>query len=252
MNERAVSESSCFSGILFLIMKSLFRAAPDNTQHTEKLNFYLHFKALGLGNYRKDIGVYVSIICTSAFSLQDFVNIRRSFCSIKHNSGQIMCKECATLVRFAQEVQKNCVVELAATYKTSFPLVNQSIRKLMQMPLTVVQMCLNGPGSQKLYLLETMPGVDLPNMIKIAVKCFFLGPLKTGITKAMLQDLCRLTTSESDKPLIKYTCCKGQNLSKKMFSEQYGFSDFNHQESEIISAIDELNEMRNAVELLFA
>jgi hypothetical protein len=146
------------------------------------------------------------------------------------------------------------VVELATAYKFCFPLVNykadQAVRKLMQMPVTIVQMSLKGPGSQKLYVLESMPGVDLKVVVKLAEKCFSQNSPKTGMTKAMLKDLCMLATIESDRLLIKYACCKGQNLTQKKSSELYGFSNFNSQESKISNAIEELNEMREAVELL--
>jgi hypothetical protein len=169
-----------------------------------------------------------------------------------------MCKECTTLVNFVQKIQKECVVELATAYKFCFPLVNyksdQAVRKLMQMPVTIVQMSLKGPGSQKLYVLESMPGVDLKVVVKLAEKCFLQNSPKTGMTKAMLKHVCMLATNESDRLLIKYACCKGQNLTQKKSSELYGFSNFNSQESKISNAIEinaiELNEMREAVELL--
>ena len=190
---------------------------------------------------RIDTGVYISSIPASELNLQDFVNIRSSFCSSKHNCCDVMCKECTALVNFAHKVQKECVVELATAYKFCFPLVNykadQAIRKLMQMPVTTVHMSLKGPGSQRLYVLESMPGVDLKNVVKLAEKCFSQNSPKTGITKAMLQNLCRLATNESDSLLIKYACCKGQNLTQKKPSELYGFSNFNSQESNISSAI---------------
>ncbi len=177
-------------------------------KQNEKLNFYLHFKASGLGNYKQDTGVYISSIPASEFNLQDFVNIRSSFCSRKHNCCDVMCKECTALVNFAQKIQKECVVELATAYKFCFPLVNyksdQAVRKLMQMPVTIVQMSLKGPGSQKLYVLESMPGVDLKVVVKLAKKCFSQNSPKTGMTKAMLKDVCMLATNESDRRLIKY------------------------------------------------
>ena len=146
------------------------------------------------------------------------------------------------------------MVELAATYKVFFPLVNykadQAIRKLMQMHVTVVQMSLNGPASQKLYVLESMPGADVQRVVKLAEKCLSQSPSETGMSKAILQDLCNLASNESDRLLIKYACCKGQNLPKKKSSALYGFSDFNRQESNINSAISELEEMREAVVLL--
>ena len=147
-----------------------------------------------------------------------------------------------------------CVVELGPTYKVLFPLIqykaDQAVRKLMQMPVTVVEMCLKGPGSQKLYVLESIPGVNVGKLVTIAEKCLSKSSPKAEISKEMLQDLCNLATAESDRLLIKYACCKGQTLSKKQSIALYGFHDFNHQEEKINNAISELKEMREAVELL--
>ena len=143
-----------------------------------------------------------------------------------------MCKDCTALVKFAKLVDTECVVELGPTYKVLFPLINykadQAVRKLMQMPVTVVEMCLKGPGSQKLYVLESIPGVNVGKLVAIAEKCLSKSLPKAGISKEMLQDLCNLATAESDRLLIKYACCKGQTLSKKQSIALYGFHDFNH------------------------
>lgn len=71
-----------------------------------------------------------------------------------------MCKYCSALAVFAKCVQKDNVIDLSATYKAVFPLIQykteQAVRKVMQMPVSVIQMTLNGPGSQKLYVLENV------------------------------------------------------------------------------------------------
>ena len=60
-------------------------------------------------------------------------------------------------------------------YKVLFPLINykadQAVRKVMQMSVTVVEMCLKGPRSQKLYVLESIPGVNMENLVAIVEKC---------------------------------------------------------------------------------
>ena len=120
----------------------------------------------------------------------------------------------------------------------------------MQMPVTVVEMCLKGPGSQKLYVLESIPGVNVGKSVTIAEKCLSKSSPKAGISKKMLQDLCNLATAESDRLLVKYAPCKGQTLSKKQSIALYGFHEFHHQEEKINNAISEVKEMREAVELL--
>ena len=66
----------------------------------------------------------------------------------------------------------------------------------------------------------------------------------------MLKDLCNLASSESDRLLIKYACCKGQNLSSNDSSKIYGFTNFTKQETKINEAISSLREVREAVDML--
>lgn len=83
------------------------------------------------------------------FSLEDFITTRPLFCHWKHASPSL-CKD-ATLIDFGKHILGECVVELASSYKRNFPLVKykaeQAVRKLLQMPVTIIQMTLNGPGS---------------------------------------------------------------------------------------------------------
>ncbi|XP_022809536.1 uncharacterized protein LOC111346511, partial [Stylophora pistillata] len=163
--------------------------------------------------------------------------------------------KCATLIDFGKHILGECVVELGSSYKRYFPLVKykaeQAVRKLLQMPVTIVQMTLNGPGSQRLYVLETLQGVDICRVIKMAEKCFQGKTcFESGMSREVLKDLCTLASSESDRLLIKYACCKGQNLSKNKARNLYGFSDFHKQESRINSTLEEFKEIRDAVDTL--
>ena len=113
------------------------------------------------------------------------------------------------------------------------------------MPVTIVQIILGGPGSQKLYVLETLEGVDIQKVFNNAEKHLQDNlSFESGISKGVLKDLCTLAISESDKLLIKYACCKGQNLSKNKSSKLYGFSDYDSQETRIKSALNEVKEYR--------
>ena len=80
-------------------------------------------------------GIYISPVPVLTFSLQDFVVIRPFFSAVKHRMGNGMCKDCTTLVKFAQLVDTECVVELGPTYKVLFPLItykaDQAVRKLL-------------------------------------------------------------------------------------------------------------------------
>lgn len=217
---------------------------------------YTNFKAKGLGNsFKVAYGVYISPIPVSKFSLEDFIVIRPLFCSYKHRMQDgCTCKDCSALVCFAKYVEKECIVELSSAYKTFFPLIpykaDQAIRKVMQMPVAVVQLSLQGPGSQRLYLLANVPGMDFQRFARITEQCLPQTSTRTGMTKAMLKDLCNLASLESDRLLIKFSCCKGQNLSSNKSTAIYGFTDFHKQEAKINEAIRELKEVREAVDML--
>lgn len=93
-------------------------------EQNEKLNFYLHIKASGLGNnYKVANGIYISQAPVSKFCLQDFVVIRPFFCAVKHGMRDGMCKDCTALVKCAQLVDTECVVDLGPTYKVLFLLI---------------------------------------------------------------------------------------------------------------------------------
>ena len=59
-----------------------------------------------------------------------------------------------------------------------------------------------------------------------------------------------LASTESYRLLIKYACCKGQDLSQNKSSKLYGFSNTYKQESKINSALNDLKKMKEAVDLL--
>ena len=187
--------------------------------------------------------------------MQDFIVIRPLFCSYKHKvQEKSTCKDCLALVGFAKYLEMGCIVELSTAYKKFFPLIgykaDQAVRKVMQMPVSVVQMSLQGPGSQKLFVIANVPGMDVQRFARLAEKCLPQTQTKTVITKAMLKDLCNLASSESDRLLIKFACCKGQNLSSNDSSKIYGFSNFTKQETKINEAISTLREVREAVDML--
>lgn len=57
-------------------------------------------------------GIYISPLPVLKFSLQAFVVIRPFFCAVKHKMRNGMCKDCTALVKFAQLVDTECVVEV--------------------------------------------------------------------------------------------------------------------------------------------
>lgn len=220
----------------------------------KQLKVYMQFKTIGVGDkYKMGSGVYISPLPVD-FSLDDFVTVRPCYCSIFHKLENTDCKECSGLVDFARQVQDRGIVELASTYQACFPHLKyrseQAVRKLMQIPVAVVQMKLGNAGSQKLFAIENVPDLNAQRFKALAQTLLPKPSPNSGITKATLRDLCKLASTESDRLLIKYVCCKGQNLSNKNASSLYGFSNFHQQESKIMTAVNEIKELQEAVNAL--
>jgi hypothetical protein len=120
----------------------------------------------------------------------------------------------------------------------------------MQIPVVILQMKLGNACSQKLYVVENVADFNAENFRVLAQTLLPKPSPDSGITKATLRDLCKLATTESDRLLIKYACCKGQNVSSNTASSLYGFSNFQEEESRIMNAVDEINELHEAVNAL--
>ena len=79
----------------------------------------------------------------------------------------------------------------------------------MQIPVAVVQMKLGNAGSHKLYAIENIPDLNVQRFKALAETLLPKPSPNSIITKATLNEL---ATTESDRLLIKYACCKGQSL----------------------------------------
>ncbi len=78
----------------------------------------------------------------------------------------------------------------------------------MQLPVVVIRLCLNGPGSQKLVLVN-----------KFVVSRKRQVP---DLSKELLQGLCQLASTEKDRCLIKYVVCHSHSLGSKQSQHLYG------------------------------
>ena len=224
----------------------------DDTFYEEKLKTYTLFKANGVGkDYKITDGIYVSPL--NNFTLDDFVIVRQLFCSGRHTNR---CLECSRLLEFARLVKDGGIIEFAATYRTIYPhLVYKSdlaVRKMMQAPLCVFKMATMGPGSEKLYVTEKIAGVDYSSFITLTKKVWQTQKPSTTLDKTALKELCNLTSSEKDKLLVKYVCCKSQNLSMNKARQLYGFWNFNQQKEKTNNALLEMREIYDVIEELAA
>lgn len=223
-----------------------------NCSYETKVATYTLFKAKGVGkNYKVSEGIYVSPL--NGFTLDDFIAVRLLFCSSRHTKG---CQECLCLVEFAKLVKVGGIVNFRATYRTVYPhLVYKSdlaVRKVMLLPLCVFKMVATGRGSEILYATEKVEGVKYSSFIALAKNVWQTQKASSTLDKTTLRELCNLASSGKDKLLIKYVCCKSQNLSMNQARQLYGFWNFNQQKEKIDNALLEMKEIHDVIEELAA
>jgi hypothetical protein len=78
-----------------------------------------------------------------------------------------LCTECKNLILAAEEIVTCVVVDLKSLCSSHFKLTSyksdKAARQIMQLPVVVIRLCLNGPGSQKLYITEN-EGCGIPSL----------------------------------------------------------------------------------------
>ena len=109
-------------------------------------------------------------------------------------------------------------------------------------------MVATGRGSEILYATEKVEGVKYSSFIALAET----QKASSTLDKTTLRELCNLASSEKDKLLIKYVCCKSQNLSMSQARQLYGFWNFNQQKEKIDNALLEMKEIHDVIEELAA
>ena len=172
------------------------------------------------------------------------------FCRLEHEQ----CQECLCLVEFAQNVKKSGIIELAATYKRSFPNIvyksDLAVRKIMQLPVCVFGMAVIGPVSRKMYVTEKIEGVDYNSFVSLSEKVWQKQNSSSNMDRQTVGELCNLASSQADKLLIKYVCCEAQELSMNKSRKLYGFQNFHQQKEKINDAMLQLKEISEVVEEL--
>lgn len=118
----------------------------------------------------------------------------------------------------------------------------------MQMPVVAIRLCLEGPGSQKLYMTEKMRGVKYSAFPKLIEK--FVPAHKkqvTGLSKKVLQGLCHLASTERDRSLIKYAACRSSSLGIKKSQQVYGVSNFRVLSERVEASLQQAEMIRSEV-----
>lgn len=168
------------------------------------------------------------------------------------------CSQCLPLIQLANEILEHGICQVSNLFQTLFPNVkyqsDKAIRKLMQLPVVIFELELQGPGSQKLFVAERYSGMNYLSFSKVVQQFLLLrnmGKSDRNITANMPKEslllLCNLASSEADRLLIKYTACKSMGLSAKSAKTLYGFRDLHKQEERIMDAIETTYVIRKTI-----
>jgi len=198
--------------------------------------------------------VYLSSV--NDLTLKEFVVARKLYCKLHHkHTTPEKCSFCHPLICLAEKIDNDVFCELPSMYRTVFPNMlyksSNAIRRLMQLPVVILNLELNGRGSQRLYTTEIQGSTNYYAFSNLCQSMLSKANAKRkeikGIDKETLNLLCQLATTESDRCLIKFSVCKSQNLSSKKAKEEYGFSDLHGKEDKIVNAVKKSQAIRDAV-----
>lgn len=195
-------------------------------------------------------GTYVSMI--EDMTLEEFIDIRQLYCENNHAKP---CSECRNLVAAAKEILKSLVVDLKTLFLEHFTIVSyktdKAVRRIMQLPVVVIRVCLEGPGSQRLYVTPKMRGVNYSLFPSLIEKCVLSHEKQvTSLTKDMLNGLCHLASTEKDRTLIKYAACRSRGLSINQSQKVYGVSNFRKLSERVECSLQQAEMIRNEVRSL--
>ena len=203
-----------------------------------------------MSKYKVDDGLYVALI--NDMTLEEVAVARREFCSRKHCSELQVCSQCEGLISFAHDVINNGIVELKAFFIKHFPKVkyisSKAVRLLMQLPLIVMEIAPEGPGSKRLYATEFQPGVDAQRFVVIMRQ--FLHSKKANVREKLpsrqkINALCELATTETDRLLLKMTACS--ELSAKEARKRYGVQNLGEKQRKIEETLRRASEIKQTV-----
>lgn len=192
-------------------------------------------------------GIYVSLI--EEMTMQDFIAVRKLYCEKTHDNP---CAECKNLISAAEEILKSVVVDLKSLslshLKISSYRSDKAIRRIMQLPVVVIRLCLNGPGSQKLYVTEKMKGVEY-SFFPVLINRFIISRKSqvTDLNKELLQGLCQLASTEKDRSLVKYAVCRSRGLSNKQARQLYSVSNFKKLTEKVEASLHQAELIRDEV-----
>ena len=191
-------------------------------------------------DYRLEDGVYVSLL--NDFSLCDFIVARSEYCFWFHEVGNhLECPKCSGLVSFAQAIETNGIVAVASTFRECFPKSKyesgKAVRMLMQLPLMIVELSVNGPGTQRLYATELKTGVDARRLTTIMKQFLSTKRREKNMespSRQKIDALCSLASTEQDRFHIKMGVTS--SLSPKE-AKSFGIENLNQKRQKLEVAL---------------
>ena len=221
MQNSALKRSFCASeeGLEHIVQGNVEVIVPNSVVY----NRYVASKGSCLSDITKckvADGIYVSMI--EDITLEEFVDVRQLYCENKHNKP--CCFDCKNLAA-ARKIFNSVVVDLKTLFLEHFTTViyksDKAVRRIMQLPVAVIRLCMEGPGSHKLYVTSKTRGVNYSLFPRLIEKLVISRRKQvTSRSKKMLKGLCHLHKKVT--ALIKYAACRSRGLSIKQSQKMSG------------------------------
>lgn len=207
---------------------------------------YLKHHGKNLGSVKKVNGVYRSKL--EDMTLNESIVARQEFCRHRHKEK---C-DCKKLIMVAADTLQHGFLPLKDLFCKLFGCnpskfkSDKAVSRMMQLPVAVFPLSMN--GGQKLYVCELNSCLDY-SKLQVLINGLQNKDAKKEVVidKDMLQMLCELASSEKDRRLIKYAVCTSSQLSSTSAKNLYGVSDLAMLQKEVTQALDEAQEIREAV-----
>ena len=201
-------------------------------------------------------GIYLSRICD--LTLTEFILARKLYFKMQVHSRWEECTQSLPLIKLANEISGHGLCQVSSLFKNLFSSnryhSEKAVRKLMQLPVAVFELEIQGKGSQRLFVTELNPGVDYLKFSKVVQQFLVLRNMQArkaevniNMPRESLSLLCNLASSDADRLLIKFTACKSMGLSAKAARALYGFENFHSQEEKIMDAIETTHTLRKTI-----
>ena len=157
-------------------------------------------------------GIYLSRICD--MTLTEFILARKLYCKMQVHSRWEECTQCLPLIKLANEISGHGLCQVSSLFKNLFSSnryrSEKAVRKLIQLPVAVFELEIQGKGSQRHFVTELNPGVDYLTFSKVVQQFLVLRNMQAlkaevniNMPRESLSLLGNLASSDADRLLIK-------------------------------------------------